>query len=350
MDYTKYDFHDFLKLRNNMRTVFVKQPGGLENLQLIEREPQAPKANEVQVNWHATSLNYHDYLIAVGAIPVADERVPMSDGAGEITAIGENVTQWAVGDKVMSTFFPDWVEGTATPLNAARINGEQVDGFAQEFSCVDQNAITEIPIGYSYAQAATLPCAAATAWRALVVEGKIKAGDTVLVEGTGGMSIFALQIAKAAGAYVYATTSSDDKAALLNDLGADHVINYRNDERWGRTVNKHSGGGVNHVLDVGGSSTLAQSVEAIAFGGHISLIGILGGRNADFILPKMFFKHAHMHGIAVGSRSMQQAMVNAINVTQWKPVIDKSFALAELADAFRYQETGKHFGKIVLEF
>ncbi len=333
-----------------MRTVVIKQPGGLDNVQLVEREAQQPKADEVLVNWHATSLNYHDYLVAVGAIPVSDQRVPMSDGAGEIAAIGTDVTQWKVGDKVMSTFFPDWLEGSATQFNAARINGEQVDGFAQEFSCVNQSSITAIPAGYSYAQAATLPCAAATAWRALVVEGNLKAGDSVLVEGTGGMSIFALQIAKAAGAYVYATTSSDDKAERLTELGADHVINYRTDEKWGRTVNKHSGGGVNHVLDVGGSSTLSQSVEAIGYGGHISLIGILGGRTADFILPKMFFKHAHMHGIAVGSRAMQMDMVKAIDTTGWKPIIDKSFELSELADAFRYQDTGQHFGKIVLEY
>lgn len=333
-----------------MRAVVIKQPGGLDNVQLVKREAKQPKADEVLVNWHATSLNYHDYLVAVGAIPVSDQRVPMSDGAGEIAAIGDDVTQWKVGDKVMSTFFPDWVEGAATQFNAARINGEHVDGFAQEFSCVNQHSVTAIPSDYSYAQAATLPCAAATAWRALVVEGNLKAGDSVLVEGTGGMSIFALQIAKAAGAYVYATTSSDDKAERLAELGADHVINYRADERWGRTVNKHSGGGVNHVLDVGGSSTLSQSVEAIGYGGHISLIGILGGRTADFILPKMFFKHAHMHGIAVGSRAMQMDMVKAIDSTRWKPVIDKSFALSELADAFTYQDSGQHFGKIVLEY
>jgi len=207
-----------------------------------------------------------------------------------------------------------------------------------------------MPQDYSYAEAATLPCAALTAWRALVVEGSIKAGDRVLVEGSGGMSIFALQFAKAAGAYVYATTSSDEKAEKLIELGADQVVNYRQDERWGKTVFKHSGGGVEHVLDVGGSSTLEQSVEAVGFGGSVSLIGILGGRKAEFVLPKLFFKHANLSGIAVANKRSQQEMVKGIEQSSIKPVIDKSYSLAEIADAFRYQESAQHFGKIVLEY
>ena len=163
------------------------------------------------------------------------------------------------------------------------------------------------------------------------------------------MSVFALQIAKAAGAYVYATTSSDEEADRLQALGADAVVNYRTDEKWGRTIAKMSGGGVNHVLDVGGSETLSHSVEAVGFGGNISLIGILGGRTAEFVLPKLFFKHAYMSGIAVGSRSMQADMVKGIELAGWKPVVDETFALQNLADAFRHQESGKHFGKIVVE-
>ena len=170
------------------------------------------------------------------------------------------------------------------------------------------------------------------------------------MEGTGGMSIFALQFAKTMGAYVYATTSSNDKAERLKTLGADHVINYKEDERWGKTVFKHSGGGVEHVLDIGGGTTIAQSVEAVGFDGNITLIGILGGRKGEFNLPKMFFKHAHMNGIAVANRRAQNDMVRGIDLSGLKPVIDKSFGLNELADAFRYQETGQHFGKIVVEF
>ena len=333
-----------------MKVIQVKQPGGLENLQIVElAEPQA-KAGEVVVRWHATSLNFHDYLVANGSIPVADGQVPMSDGAGEVIALGEGVSQWQIGDKVMPLFFPNWLAGDASFATTKAISGESSPGFALEMSSVNAQSLTRMPAGYSYAEAATLPCAALTAWRALEVEGNIKPGDRVLVEGTGGMSIFALQLAKAAGAYVYATTSCDEKAERLVKLGADHVINYRTDEKWGKTVFKHSGGGVEHVLDVGGGTTLGQSVEAVGFAGNISLIGILGGSKGEFVLPKLFFKHARMSGIAVANRRTQEDMVRAIDLSGMRPVIDKSFALTEIAEAFRYQESGAHFGKIVLEY
>ena len=333
-----------------MKVIQVKQPGGLDNLIVAEVDEPKAQPGEVLVRWHATSLNFHDYLVANGSIPVADLQIPMSDGAGEILAVGEGVDTWQIGDRVMSLFFPKWLDGPASHATTSSISGENAPGFAVEISAVAATALTKMPADYSFAEAATLPCAALTAWRALIVEGNIKTGDRVLVEGTGGMSIFALQIAKAAGAYVYATTSSDEKAERLNALGADHVINYRTDERWGRTVFKHSGGGVEHVLDVGGGTTIGQSVEAVGFGGNIALIGILGGRKGEFVLPKMFFKHAHMNGIAVASRRAQEEMVRGIELDGFKPVIDRSFALEELADAFRHQESGTHFGKIVVEY
>lgn len=333
-----------------MQLQIVKSPGGLDNLTLIEQDVPQPGAGQVLVRWHASSLNFHDYLVANGSIPVVDGQIPMSDGAGEVVEVGAGVERWQAGDRVMSLFFPNWLSGQAQAETTAAVSGETSPGFAAEYSVVNAQSLTAMPSAYSYAEAATLPCAALTAWRALVVEGKIKPGDRVLVEGTGGMSIFALQIAKAAGAYVYATTSSDEKAERLTALGADQVVNYRSDERWGKTVAKASGGGVEHVLDVGGSATLAQSVEAVGYGGHITLIGILGGRKGEFVLPKLFFKHAHMHGIAVANRDDQVNMVRAINESGLKPVIDRSFGLAELADAFRYQEQGKHFGKIVVEY
>ncbi len=334
-----------------MKLIAVQQPGGLENLKVTERPSTEPGPGEVRVRWHATSLNYHDYLVAIGAIPVPDGRIPMSDGAGEITAIGEGVKQWQVGDKVMSMFFPNWVEGKPSIPKTRAIMGETVDGCMIEESVVAATAITGIPDGYTYAEAAVLPCAGLTAWRGLMVEGGLQAGDTVLIEGSGGMSILALQLAKAAGATIFATTSSEAKAERLKALGAVAVVNYKEDTRWGKAINKLSGGGVDHVLDVGGGSTMKQSIEAVAVGGHIASIGILGGgRSGEITFPKLFFKHIRMTGLAVGSNVMQQKMVRAINVSGMKPIIDKSFAFDQLADAFTYQDSGQQFGKIVLEY
>ena len=333
-----------------MKTMQLKSPGGFENLVAVDSPQPEPSRGQVLVRWHATSLNYHDYLVVSGGIPVADGQVPMSDGAGEVVAVGEGVTRWQVSDNVMSLFFPNWLDGRPTFAKTKMISGESSPGFATEYSCVHEESLTRMPEGYSFAEAATLPCAALTAWRALVVEGNIKAGESVLIQGSGGVSIFALQMAKALGAVVYATTSSNEKAERLSALGADEVINYREDEQWGKTIFKKSGGGVDHVVDIGGSVTLPQSVEAIGYGGSIVLIGILSGRKGDFVLPKLFFKHAHMHGIAVGSRTSQEEMVKAINTLNIKPVIDKSFELESLADAFAHQESGKHFGKIVAEY
>ncbi len=334
-----------------MKSIKIKRPGGLENLIVTEQDAPKPGKGEILVRWHATSLNFHDYLVAKGLIPVFDNRIPMSDGAGEILALGENVSEWEVGDKVMSLFFPNWMDGLPSLKKTMPISGETLDGYLTEMSVISANSVTAIPKGYSFAEAATLPCACLTAWRGLVVEGKIKAGDKVLIEGTGGMSIFGLQLAKAAGARIFATTSNSEKAERLKDLGAEAVVNYKEDPKWGKTINRLSKGGVDHVLDVGGGSTMAQSIEATGMCGHISSIGILsGGRKGEITFPKLFFKHIRLTGIAVGSKKMQEEMVAAINVNGMKPIIDKSFGFEELAAAFAYQESGKHFGKIVLEY
>lgn len=334
-----------------MKVIQVKNGGGLENLAIIEQESPTPKTGEVLVRWHATSLNFHDYLVATGGIPVMDGRVPMSDGAGEVIAIGKEVYDWEVGDKVMSMFFQGWGEGKPSAIKMAMLSGELVNGFAVEESCVPAFGLTKIPTGYTYAEAATLPCAALTAWRALIVEGRLQAGDTVLIEGTGGMSIFAMQLAQLAGAKVYATTSSEAKAERLKAMGVVAVVNYKEDERWGKTIYKITDGGVDQVLDVGGGSTMSQSIEAAKIGGFIASIGILGGgRKGMITFPKLFFKHLRLVGLAVGSKEMQEKMVDAINISGMKPIIDKSFGLEDLAEAFRYQASGQHFGKIVLEY
>lgn len=331
-----------------MKAIIVNG-GGLENLKIVERPTPMPTAGEILVQWHATSLNFHDFLVAVGGIKVAESRIPMSDGAGEVIAVGEGVKRWKVGDKVMSLFFPNWIDGCPTLNKTRLISGETVDGFIVEQSCVSADSVTTIPEGCSYGEAATLPCAGLTAWRGLM-EGNLKAGDTVLIEGTGGMSILALQLAKASGATVYATTSSEAKAERLKSLGVAAVVNYKTDSRWGKTIFKMTGG-VDHVLDVGGGSTMKQSIEAARIGGSVISIGILGnGRKGEITFPKLFFKHIRMTGIAVGSRAMQEEMVRAINVSGLKPIVDRRFGFDELANAFQYQASGQQFGKIVLEW
>lgn len=334
-----------------MKAITVKSPGGLDQLAIVERNDPSPKANEVAVRWHATSLNYHDYLVAVGAIPVQEGRVPMSDGAGEVIAIGSEVQQWKVGDQVMSMFFPGWIEGAPEFKKIVGVSGETIDGYMCEVSCVDANGITRIPKGYSYAEASTLPCAGLTAWNGLMDSGQLKAGQSVLIEGTGGMSLLSLQFAKAAGAKIYATTSSPEKAERLLDMGCEAVINYKEDEKWGKTIFRKSDGGVDLTLDVGGGSTMQQSIEAAKIGGKIISIGILsGGRKGQITFPKLFFKFITMKGIAVGNRVMQEEMIKMIEINNIKPDIDRSFGFEELADAFKYQESGRHFGKIVVEW
>lgn len=334
-----------------MKVIEINAPGGLDTLKISDRPSPTPLAHQIVVRWQATSLNYHDYLVANGGIPVQNGRIPMSDGAGEVIAVGSEVRQWKVGDHVMSLFFPNWMDGKATFLKMIAVSGETVDGYMAEESVLHENTVTAIPEGYSFAEAATLPCACLTAWRGLFVEGNLQMGDSVLIEGTGGMSIFALQLAKAAGAKVYATTSSREKAERLRSMGVEAVINYKEDELWGKTISKITNGGVDHVLDVGGGTTMKQSIEAVKIGGHIASIGILGGgRKGEITFPKLFFKQLRMTGLAVGSRIMQEKMVKAININKMKPIIDRHFAFDQLADAFRYQESGAHFGKIVLEY
>lgn len=334
-----------------MKAIAVQSPGGLDHLALIEKKDPTPKSGEILVKWHATSLNYHDYLVAIGAIPVPNGRIPMSDGAGEVVQVGPDVMDWKIGDQVMSMFFPGWIEGQPSLMKIAGVSGETLDGYISEMSCLPASAVTAIPDGYSYAEAATLPCAGLTAWNGLTHTGGLIAGQSVLIEGTGGMSLLGLRMAKAAGARIFATTSSAEKAEKLMAMGCEAVVNYKEDERWGKTIFKKSGGGVDIVLDVGGGSTMNQSIEAATFGGKIISIGILGnGRKGSITFPKLFFKFVNISGIAVGNRMMQEAMITAINTNRIKPDIDKSFAFDQLADAFRYQETGQHFGKIVLEW
>lgn len=334
-----------------MKVAAVKAPGGLDKI-VIEDRPE-PKAGpgEILVRVHASSLNYHDYAVVAGMLLNADGRIPMSDGAGEVVAIGEGVTAFKPGDQVVSTFFPNWPAGGPSLERITGVPGDHIDGFAAEFVAAPVAAFTRMPKGWSHAQAATLPCAALTAWRALMVEAKIKPGDVVLTQGTGGVSIFALQFAKAAGATVISTSSSAEKLERLKALGADHLINYKERADWGQAAAALTGGrGVDVVVEIGGAGTLTQSLMAIRIGGHISLIGVLAGYAGEVPTALAMSKNAAIKGVTVGSRQDQIDMIAAIEANGITPVIDSSFPLEKIAEAFAHQVSQKHFGKICLEF
>jgi NADPH:quinone reductase-like Zn-dependent oxidoreductase len=335
-----------------MKAMTLKAPGGLDKFVMVDlADAPPPKAGEITVRLHASSLNYHDYVVAIGQLKTADNRIPMSDGAGEVVAVGEGVSGFAVGDHVMSMFFPDWLMDDATPETTRRIPGDTLDGYARECVTVPAQAFTKTPPGYSHAEAATLPCAALTAWRGLVTAGQVKQGDYVLVQGTGGVSVFGLQFAKAAGATVIATSSSDEKLERMKALGADHLINYKQEPKWGKKAKEMTGGrGVDHVLEVGGPGTLTQSMFACRMGGHIALIGVLTGISGEVPTYLLFSSQLRVTGIMVGSRKDQLDMNRAITANGIKPVIDSRYPLEGIPDAFRHQESQKHFGKICLEF
>jgi NADPH:quinone reductase-like Zn-dependent oxidoreductase len=331
-----------------MKSLILKAPGGLENLTFVERDMPRPRAGELLVRIHASSLNFHDYVVAKGIKPVEDGRILMSDAGGEVVDVGDGVTGFAAGDHVVSVFYREWLAGTvATDLQANTIPGDTCDGYGSDYVAVPETWFTRAPAGWSHTEAATLTCAGLTAWRGLVTEGKPKPGDTVLIQGTGGVSIFALQFAKAAGAAVIATSSSDEKLERLKALGADHVINYRETPDWGMKAREITGGrGVDHVVEIGGSGTLAQSIRACARGGHIALIGVLAGMGGDIPAYEIFLSQIRISGVLVGSRDDQLEMIRALDVNGIRPVIDSTFTVDALADAYRHQASGKHFGKI----
>lgn len=335
-----------------MKAIQLAAPGGLDRLQLVDLPaPAAPGAGEIQVRLHASSLNYHDLAIAAGRSATADGRIPMADGAGVVTAVGEGVTEFAIGDAVVSCFFPLWLSGKQVPSTFTTVPGDGVDGFAREQVTMAATAFTHAPKGYTHEEAATLTTAGLTAWRALVVDGRIEAGQTVLVLGTGGVSIFALQLAHAMGAKVIATTSSAAKAERLRALGADTVINYRDQPEWGDAVLQATGGrGADIVVEVGGPGTLPQSIRACAPGGHIALIGVLTGFAGDVPTVELMRKQQTLKGLIVGSREQQQDLVRALDQLPLRPVIDSSYPLEKIADAFAHQISAQHFGKICLSW
>ncbi len=333
-----------------MQAIRLQAPGGLDKLAAATIEPRAPGPGEVQVEIKASSLNFHDYAVVVGLIPAEDGRIPLSDGAGVVTAVGEGVTEFATGDRVLSHFFPHWQDGPPSAQRLGGVPGDNVDGFAANTVTMPSAAFSRAPQHLDFAEAATLTCAGLTAWRALMVETHLQPGDWVLVQGSGGVSLFALQFARMMGCRVVATSSSDEKLARLGELGAEVLINYREHADWGSKVLAATGGhGADLVVEVGGSGTVAQSVRAVAFDGCISMIGVLTGISGEVPTAELFQKNARIHGITVGSQRHQAEMLDAVEANALHPVIDSHYPLLELADAFRHQESQRHFGKICID-
>lgn len=334
-----------------MKALRLRGPGGLDALTVVDmRDPGSPGPGEIRVRIHASSLNYHDLAVVTGRLPVEDGRIPMSDGAGIVEAVGDGVTEFGPGDAAVSCFFPHWQDGGPTVADFSGTPGDGIDGYAREYVVAPANWFTQAPRGYSHPEAATLTTAGLTAWRALVIDGGLKAGDVVLALGTGGVSIFALQIAKAMGGTVIITSSSDEKLERARALGADQTVNYRTTEKWAVSVlDTTDGRGADHVVEVGGPGTLPQSIEACRIGGHIALIGVLTGIGGEIPTALLMRRQQRLQGLIVGSRRHQQDFVRALDGLPMRPVIDRSFPLEQTADAFRYEMSGQHFGKICLE-
>jgi NADPH:quinone reductase-like Zn-dependent oxidoreductase len=335
-----------------MRVYEVRQ-FGVDNLALVERDEPQAEAGQVVIKFHAASLNYRDLMFVKGTYnPKAKlPAVPFSDGAGEVVAVGKGVNRWRVGDRVCPIFTQSWLEGPpSTQKNRTTLGGGGLDGVLRDYGAFDEEGIVKIPEHLSYEEAATLPCAAVTAWNALVASGNLKAGETVLALGTGGVSVFALQLAKMHGARVIITSSSDEKLERARGLGADETINYKKTPEWDKEVlsltNKL---GVDHVIEVGGAGTLSKSLNSVSVGGQVDLIGVLttGG---DFNPLSVLMKGVRLQGIFVGSRRMFEDMSRAIEANRLKPVIDKTFRFEEVHEALSYMEAGAHFGKIVVKY
>jgi NADPH:quinone reductase-like Zn-dependent oxidoreductase len=331
-----------------MRAMVLEGGAGLDHLSLQTRPEPKPGPGEVVVRLSAASINYRDLATATMMAPPRP-LIPLSDGAGVVEAVGEGVTRVKAGDLVMPSFFPHWIGGRPTPQRLAALGGA-LDGVACEAIAITAEGVTKAPAGWDAAEAATLPCAAVTAWRGLFVEGKLTAGETVLVQGTGGVSIFALQFAKMAGARVIVTSSSDEKLERARALGADETINYAKTPEWAKAARELTGGhGVDHVVEVGGAGTFQQSIAACALGGKIAVIGVLSGFVKDLNVAAMFGGNLHINGITVGAREHVEDMVRAIETAKLRPIIDRRFALEELPQALGLMQSGGHFGKVVIE-
>ncbi len=333
-----------------MRCYVLPRAEGIDDLTPVERDTPRPGPGQVLVRMRAASLNYRDLMIATGRYgggPPAPDLVPLSDGAGEVAELGEGVDRVAVGDRVAGTFFARWFAGEISSEDHRHALGGSAPGVLSEFRLFEQDALVRVPAHLSFEEAATLPCAGLTAWNALFAHRPLIPGETVLVLGTGGVSVFALQFARAAGARVIVTSSSDEKLERVRAMGASDCINYRDTPDWTKAVMRLTDGrGVDHVVEVGGAGTLPNSIAAARSGGCVHLIGVLTGGQID-PMP-LLFRSVTLRGVFVGSRSMFEAMNRAIGAAALRPVIDQVFAFEDAPAAYRALQGARHVGKIVI--
>jgi NADPH:quinone reductase-like Zn-dependent oxidoreductase len=332
-------------------TIAQLYAGGPDNIVIVRRPVARLGPSQVRVHVRAVSLNHRDLLVIHGHHPDQSRPplVPLSDCAGEVVEVGCEVRRFRIGDRVSAAPLPEWVTGSFNSAMLATSLGDAVDGVLTEYFSCDQRAIVALPDWLSFEEAATLPRAALTAWNALFEQGNLKPGQTVLVQGSGGVSIFALQFAVAAGARVIATSCSDQKLQRLRELGAAHGVNYRREPDWSRSVlEATNGAGVDHVIEIGGAGTLDQSIKATAVGGCISAIGVLTGASGTVDVSPILKKTLRLQGIVVGSVEMFERMVGTIENLEIIPVIDRTFDMQDIAAAVKYLESGRHVGKIVL--
>lgn len=334
-----------------MKVWEIAEGFGLENLRLTERPDPEPGPGQVLLRMRARSLNYRDLLMVRGKynprmpLPV----IPLSDGVGEVTAVGEGVERVKVGERVSPIFAQRWLAGTPTKVELQSTLGGPRDGTLCEQMVCSEEAVVHAPEHLSDVEAATLPCAALTAWSALVTQGRVAPGDTVLVQGTGGVSIFALQIATLLGARVIATSSSDEKLERARSLGAAETINYETTPEWGKAARALTGGrGVDHVVEVGGAGTLQQSIRATKPGGTISLIGVLAGGAAPVDLTPVLMQNIRLQGVLVGHREGFEAMNRALTLHRLRPIVDRVFPFDQARDAMHHLTTQTHLGKVCI--
>jgi len=334
-----------------MKAVVIDGSFGLDNLKVVERPTPEPGPGQVLVRVAAASLNYRDLLTVNGAYNPRQPLplVPCSDGAGRVEQVGEGVERVAVGQRVATCFCQGWISGAPSRERLRHTLGGPLDGTLSQYMVLDQQGVVAVPEQLTDEQAATLPCAALTAWTALAEQGSVRAGDWVLLQGTGGVSIFALQLCKALGARVIITSSSDDKLARARELGAEVTINYKSEPNWGKAARAATGGaGVDHVVEVGGAGTLAQSLKATAVGGTISLIGVLSGVSTELNLLPVLMQYVRVQGILVGHRDGFEAMNRAIEASRLTPVVDRVFELEQTREALQHMAAGGHLGKVVI--